>query len=188
MIKISSIIDFHDQPILFVGYDIFGTNYIAVLLDEDYSTYICTKISMSRLNDFYRKSIDLRDVFVNSESDEFFVIQRSDETYVKIEVLSHLIEDQLPDSGYFYTGNLIDEKLEMKQTLIFEKLSPKEPIKSSDLVVSIEPGDVRFFYNMSSWISPEDSDIVTCEDWTKDHVEYFKDEVDMEFGVYRIVE
>jgi hypothetical protein len=185
MIRISSIIDYHDQPILFVGNDMFGTNYIAVLLDEDDSTYVCTKISISRLNDFYRKSIDLRDVFVNSEADEFIIIQRSDESYIKIEVLSHLIEDQLPDSGYFYTGNL----LELKQTLIFEKLSPKESIRSSDLVVSIEPGDDQhYFYNMSSWITPEDSDIVTCGDWTRDHVEYFKNEVDMEFGVYRMVE
>lgn len=98
MITLVETLDFYDQPILFVGNDNIGLSYIAVLLNEEESTYVSTKISESRLEEFSCDKIDLRSLFSEPEEKIFFIIEHAGgDNFRILETLSEIGEDFLPD-------------------------------------------------------------------------------------------
>lgn len=97
MIKLTEIIDYLDQPILFVGKDGHGNQYLAVLLDEEESKYVAVIISKERLKKFLADKISLRSIYKNPETHEFYVIGFTNGEDYKVErTLSHLTEEYLP--------------------------------------------------------------------------------------------
>ncbi len=97
---------YFDGPQVYEGIDQVGTKYICVAISQcdDGIKYLCTSVSYLRLNKFYMDEIDLRSIFTESETEEYFIIDIDDENYIskKIDTISfdQLTENMLPDSGF----------------------------------------------------------------------------------------
>jgi len=102
-LRIETILEYYDQPQLFVARDSFDTLYLCLLYDDEIlPEYTAIRISQNRMNDFLNGNEDLRDVFQNPESKgEFFNVTLKDGEYT-IETLkgNKISEERLPDRGY----------------------------------------------------------------------------------------
>jgi hypothetical protein len=66
---------YYDSPQLFVACDQFKTQYLCLIVEQctaPVDKFLCVPVSRSKLKEFYRESIDLREIYENPESDELF--------------------------------------------------------------------------------------------------------------------
>jgi len=83
-LRIETILEYYDQPQLFVARDSFDTLYLCLLYDDEIlPEYTAIRISQRRMNDFLNGIEDLRDVFESPEAKgEFFNVTLKDGEYI----------------------------------------------------------------------------------------------------------
>jgi hypothetical protein len=117
---ISQIIVYYDIPEIFVAKDEVGTSFLCLLISVnlDIAKYISTPISIGRLSEFITGKIDLREIFLNPESNQFYSFNDIEESIeASLELYDKLPEEYLPDAGFVYKKPLEDNKLILNEAL-----------------------------------------------------------------------
>lgn len=128
---VDKILDYYDEPQLFIARDMFGTQYICLLYaDEGKSRYTAIKISNGRLSDFLAGKVDLRRLFLSPEikGDYYEVVNDGDHLYITPFNGDTLPEDRLQESGYTLdadTKEFITLHLPIKDHGLFTELIRK---------------------------------------------------------------
>lgn len=103
ILRLDKILDYYDEPQLFIARDKFDAQYICLLYDDETAyRYTAVKISGNRLNDFLSGKEDLRNIFVNPENKgEYFDVVFDKGSYVSSPLKESTIsENRLPLEGY----------------------------------------------------------------------------------------
>lgn len=119
-LHISQVLIYYDLPELFVAKDEVETNYICLLLNVEGTeiNYISTAISTFRLSEFINGNIDLRTIFTQSETKQYYYFDNIDEFIIAtIWEKEILPEEFLPESGFNYKKPLDDNKLILNEAL-----------------------------------------------------------------------
>lgn len=102
-LRIDKILDFYDEPQLFIARDKFGAQYICLLYADDHELkYTAIKISNDKLSDFLSGKVDLRQLFVSPElkGEYYDVSYENGHLYITPFEGDALPEDRLPETGY----------------------------------------------------------------------------------------
>lgn len=119
-LNISQILVYYDFPEIFLAKDIIGTNYICLLVDvqDGKTSYISTSLSTTRIIEFINGKVDLRDIFLYPEENEWFFFNQIDKNIdAEIWEQSSLPEEFLPDPGFLYYKQLQGEELILNEAL-----------------------------------------------------------------------
>ena len=130
-LRIDKILDYYDEPQLFIARDMFDAQYICLLYaDDEKPKYTAVKISNTKLTDFLSGKVDLRQLFVSQEmKGEYYAVDGNDD-HLSITPLecATLPEDRRPDSGYMLdadTQESITVHLPIKDHGLFTELVRK---------------------------------------------------------------
>lgn len=102
-IRLDKILDFYDEPQLFIGRDKFDAQYICLLYDDtSVCRYTAVKISGERLRSFLEGKTDLREIYLHPENKgEYYEVIYDDHHFMATPIeASRVSEDRLPDAGY----------------------------------------------------------------------------------------
>lgn len=102
-LTVDKILDYYDEPQLFIARDMFDAQYICLLYaDDEKPKYTAVKISYAKLTDFLSGKVDLRQLFVSPEmkGEYYEVVGNDDHLSITPLECATLPEDRLPDSGY----------------------------------------------------------------------------------------
>ena len=124
---------YYDLPQLLVGEDPFGVKYIC-LLGATSEDYLCTAISLQRLQDFYMGLVDLRTVFSSPEVKDFFLVSfLSGEKEGLLKPFDGVpTGDWLPEPEFFYSmpektsDTVLTESIARNKAMIYFSISPPE--------------------------------------------------------------
>lgn len=103
ILTMERVLDFYDQPQLFVARDSFNTLYLCLLYDDEPTAqYTAIRISDNRLKAFTNGTLDLRAVYEQPEvSGEYFDVSFSNNAYhITPATFKTIAEDRLPAEGY----------------------------------------------------------------------------------------
>jgi hypothetical protein len=120
ILNISQILVYYDFPEIFIAKDNVGTNFLCLLVDanEESTSYISTAISQSRLGAFINGQVDLRDIYLSPEINEWLVFHQVDEAIIaetwKEEFLP---EEYLPEPGFVFQKQLQGDELILSETI-----------------------------------------------------------------------
>lgn len=128
-LKIDKILDFYDEPQLFIARDKFDAQYICLLYD-DTPKYTAVKISNERLKQFLSGKLDLRDLFATPENKgEYFDVSIAGNNLEAQPLpLARIPEERLPARGYTLdasTHESITVNLPVKDHGLFTELVRK---------------------------------------------------------------
>ena len=102
-LRIDKILDYYDEPQLFIARDMFDAQYICLLYaDDEKPKYTAVKISNTKLTDFLSGKVDLRQLFVSPEmkGEYYEVVGNDDHLSITPLECATLPEERLPDSDY----------------------------------------------------------------------------------------
>lgn len=136
---------FYDGLQIFVAEDQFSSKYVCTLVEQsdEKDKYLCVPVSSSRLSAVIRGNIELREIYIATESNELFTVE------VQTELLHDLPASQinpeelpanwLPDHGFFLnvesSDNLvITESVERQRAIIHCHLNPPEARSESKIL------------------------------------------------------
>lgn len=105
VLRLEKIIEYVDVPQIFLARDMFDTQYICLLYEDDpICRYTAVRISSQQYEYFLRKEYDLRTLFVNPERyGEYFDVKYIDDNYVYTSYDGdQLPEERLPEEGFYY--------------------------------------------------------------------------------------
>lgn len=131
ILRLDKILDYYDEPQLFVARDKFDALYICLLYDDATAyRYTAVKISNIRLNGFLSGKEDLRAIFVNPENiGEYFDVVYDKGNYVATSLnASTISEERLPSEGYTIdadTNETMTVNLPIKDHGLFTELVHK---------------------------------------------------------------
>jgi len=106
ILTMERVLDFYDQPQLFVARDSFNTIYLCLLFDDEPTAqYTAIRICDSRLKSFTNGTLDLRSIYEQPEvSGEYFDVSFSENAYhIEPASFRKITEDRLPAQGYTVT-------------------------------------------------------------------------------------
>ncbi len=119
-LQILQILVYYDIPEIFIATDEVGTKFICLLVDVDNESilYISTAISSNRLTEFINGNEDLREIFVNPETNQIYSFDNISDI-IEASALENieLSEDYLPEAGFKYKKPLDDNKLILNEAL-----------------------------------------------------------------------
>lgn len=119
-LNISQVLVYFDFPEIFIAMDEIGTNYLCLLveLDEENTKYIASAISQKRLARFLNGIIDLREIFVEPELEEwYYFYYTNDEILAELWQEAQLPEEYLPEQGFTYEKDLVEEELIQQEVI-----------------------------------------------------------------------
>lgn len=124
IIHIQQILEYYDVPQIFIGIDLFGAQYIALLIDDNNEyKYIAIPISSQRYSEYISMKVDLRTVFLSPEIEHSYkLIVYNDNQFTIIETFSCITEDMLPQEGFYHKGDVCSD------SIIYETNKIKHPI------------------------------------------------------------
>lgn len=102
-LRLDKILDFYDNPQLFIARDKFDAQYLCLLYDDSKApSYTAVRISNDRLDDFLAGKTDLRQLFANPEikGEYYEVVYTHNHLGISPLGIHALPEDRLPDAGY----------------------------------------------------------------------------------------
>lgn len=103
ILTMERVIDYYDQPQLFVARDSFNTLYLCLLFDDEPTAqYTAIRISDSRLKSFASGSLDLRTIYEQPEiGGEYFDVSFIENAYrIRPAAFKTIGEERLPAEGY----------------------------------------------------------------------------------------
>ena len=102
ILHVDTILEYLDQPQLFVARDDFDTMYLCLLYDD--KKYTAIRISSSRLKKFENKEIDLLSLYTSPENaNEYFDVNTSSDGSLTYTPIKEVPKERLPLSGYYLT-------------------------------------------------------------------------------------
>lgn len=117
-IEIIQILEYFDVPQLFIGKDKVGTKYFCLLLDfiGGKPFYLACTISNTRIDNFISGRIDLREIFVEPEIQQWYTVKELDNEKVLLDDYSFgenniIPEKYLPSEGYFLPQQIINDDI-----------------------------------------------------------------------------
>ena len=102
-LTIDKLLDYRDEPQLFIARDMFDAQYICLLYaDEETPKYTAVKISNAKLADFLTGKVDLRQLFVSPEiKGEYYEVVDNGKCICITPFDSNTLpEERLPEKGY----------------------------------------------------------------------------------------
>ncbi|MBF0538649.1 MAG: hypothetical protein HQL03_10400 [Nitrospirae bacterium] len=77
VVKLKDVLDYYDGPILLTVLDSADKKYICQLINRDaiFDEFFCVPISQYRLESFYFDQLDLRDICINPEKSNFYLLK-----------------------------------------------------------------------------------------------------------------
>lgn len=101
---------FYDIPQLFIARDVVGTHYICVNIESSSNAdmYVGIQISQNRLYSLFAQKIDLRQVFIEPEIQEYYAIICEENQYEVIDRREYIEEKDLPSNGFFVHVDMDD--------------------------------------------------------------------------------
>lgn len=119
-LQILQILVYYDIPEIFIATDEVGTKFLCLLVDfdEEIVLYISTPISINRLTEFINGRVELRDIFVNPETNQIYSFNNVSET-IEADLIDgiNLPEEYLPEIGFKYEKPIDDNKPIFKEAL-----------------------------------------------------------------------
>ncbi len=100
---IDKILDYYDEPQLFIARDMFDAQYICLLYaDDETPRYTAVKISNAKLTDFLTGKVDLQQLFVSPEikGEYYEVVENGGHLCITPFKSDTLPEERLPEKGY----------------------------------------------------------------------------------------
>ena len=102
-ITVDKILEYVDEPQLFIARDDFGTMYLCLLYDD--AKYTAVRISSSRLKEFEKQQVDLLSLFLEPENrGEYFDVCVVDDSELQLHPLDKIDESRLPLPGYYLSA------------------------------------------------------------------------------------
>jgi len=153
-LEIQQILLYYDFPEIFTAKDAVDTKYLCLLTNiiNEEPKYISTPISNKRLSNFINGSEDLREIFVNPESNRYFEFTTTKETIIATKYPEQLLpEELLPEEGFVLRDQIknedeiIQESIEYKNAIVHLAVSDEKDnysIEADDL------GDVLKLYQV----------------------------------------
>lgn len=140
ILKFVDTLVYYDGPQLVHAIDSIGTNYICVLVKnlETVGRFLCVSVSPTRLNYFLNGDIDLRVVLESPEIEEFFLGIEDEQIIDTLDISpiskSEILEQWLPEPGFFFKKQLISD-----ETIIKEAVTRNRAIIS----ITLNPPEAR---------------------------------------------
>ena len=120
-LTISQVLVYYDIPELFLAKDEVGTNFICLLAiyEDDDLLFVCTAVSSVRLMSFINGSTDLREIFKNPETGQFFQFSKLEGSYIEADFweITELPEELLPEQGFKYQKEVAENNLILSETI-----------------------------------------------------------------------
>ncbi|MEO6133735.1 MAG: DUF6575 domain-containing protein [Ginsengibacter sp.] len=110
-LNISQILVYYDMPELFIATDEVDTNYICLLLevDENSPSYLSTAISANRLSKFIKGQIELRQVLIEPEINDWYSFNIDNENIIAERTdIQNFPEIFLPEQGFYLNNEILD--------------------------------------------------------------------------------
>lgn len=153
---------YYDGPVLFVGEDLVGTNYLCLLIEksEDRDKYICVPISPKRLSCIILGDTDLREAYESPEIQNYYYLDILDsapeDMFLNIIRREDIDKKWYPNSGSYLIKVTEQEKRETivkdavvrKTAVIHLSLSPPESISEHVISTLILVKGLHLFQNM----------------------------------------
>lgn len=93
------ILDYYDVPLIFIAIDKNEIHYICLIIEDD-PKYVSLQISIEKLGLCLSEEIDLRDIFINPEFNEYFLATwEGNILYAELKK-GKIPEEFLPDQGF----------------------------------------------------------------------------------------
>ena len=153
IIQIQQILEYYDVPQVFIGIDLFGAQYIALLIDDNNEyKYIAIPISSQRYSEYINMRVDLRTVFLTPEIDHSYrIIVYNDNQFEINETFSDITEDMLPQEVFYHKDNIcadsiIYETYKIKHPIIH--LGFEDPINSSSIELPVLSQVLKFYQSL----------------------------------------
>lgn len=148
---------YYDGPELITAHDQLGTRFLCLLIDvsDEDDTYVCIPISPGRLKNLMVGQIDLRSVFVNPETAEYFQgvvangdLERIEAIPISLDALGNA---WLPEAELFLEAmqpvdnQVIQESQERQRAVIHCTLNPPEANTESKISAEHLSQAIRLF-------------------------------------------
>ena len=129
---------FYDGLQVFIAEDQFATKYVCTLIEqtEAYDKYLCSPVSNSRLTSLLEGALELREIYVNPESDELVIVESRGgvlhDLPGTVVTMQQILLDWLPQSGLFLRFEkppnieVVQEAYSRSRAIIHCRLDPPE--------------------------------------------------------------
>lgn len=144
-IKYCQTLFFYDVPMLFHCIDGIGCDYLCLLVEEADGNfiYLCTPVSRQRLNGFNKGYIELREIYTQPETSEFFTFQAKELALNKEIELDIYKEEAIPDRWLPDSGFFLTEKIEDSDEVLNMSREIHKPVLFASLDVPESKFDTR---------------------------------------------
>jgi hypothetical protein len=147
--KIGQILVYYDVPHVFTATDEVGTSFLCLLIsieeseEEENYNFISTAISKGRLIKFLNGGIELRDIFLNPETSQFYQFNNIDEIIVATSFAGDKIpEEYLPDEGFLLQNDLSQDQLIVSESIEYKNAVVHLAVSDQQDNYSIEADDL----------------------------------------------
>jgi hypothetical protein len=153
---------YYDGPVLFVGEDLVGTNYLCLLIEksEDRDKYICVPVSPKRLSSIILGETDLREVYENPEILNYYCLDILGSAPDDLS-MSPIMQEDIDKAWYPNPGSyllkvfeqdareiVVKDAVVKKTAVIHLSLSPPESITEHVISTLILVKGLHLFQNM----------------------------------------
>ncbi|SIN95285.1 DUF6575 domain-containing protein [Chitinophaga niabensis] len=110
-LNIFQILVYYDIPELFIATDTVDTKYVCLLLElsNGYPKYIATPISQLRLANFLKGDLELKEILISPEMEEWYSIALNDDKIIATKSdLDHFPQQFLPEEGFYLNSAISD--------------------------------------------------------------------------------
>lgn len=125
----------YDIPQVFVGMDVLGGRFVCMLSDitDGEPIFLCVPISDRRLKELLTSKLDLRCIYEDPESPEFYLCSPSNLLQpFEIQLASYKVvsKNLLPDPGLYFdqTDEVLNKAQELNTTVAYASLSVPESV------------------------------------------------------------
>ena len=153
-LKILQILVYYDIPELFIATDVVDTTYVCLLLElsDNAPKYFATPISKTRLNSFIRGHIELREILIAPEINEWFSLILNDKEIIAEKVnLESFPQQFLPEEGFYLSNDIndnsqiVEEVIEKNNAVVHLAISDQNEDYSAD---ADDLGDIFKLYSI----------------------------------------
>jgi hypothetical protein len=150
----------YDGVEVFVAHDKLDTRYIClhVASSNITDTYLCTQISLGRLNSFKYGNTDLKTIYDTPENDDFFECCVENGNFDSISI-KLIIKDSIPQNWYPQSGfyihidkpsdiKIVQESQERKKGIVHLSLNPPESYGESKISVNHLSASINIFQRL----------------------------------------
>lgn len=159
-LTVEKVLVYYDVPQVFSAKDAVGSHYLCLLVDEEGNNlqYLTLPISQGKLTKVVCGLIDLREAFVNSEMQKWFIAKVTEQEVLATEAPFKVVpEEYLPEEGYYcelYSQSeeaIVSEILERENAIVHIAIS--DGSHKNSIKVNILSSIAKAFQDLIKYIS-----------------------------------